>query len=106
MLTKILISIPLLFSLGITTNNHHQDLQNNSEIELYEGGQKYAVVASTKGIFNYAVNCRVEGMCIGSSCSVSYVEVATDNGYERVSHMGWGDEYSFSYGGHTYYFTF
>ena len=106
MLIKILISIPLLFSSGVTTNNLHQDLQNNSEFELSEGGEKYAVVASTKGWYDYAVNCRVEATCFGSSCSVSYVEVATDNGYKRVSHSGWGGEYSFSYGGHTYYFTF
>ena len=106
MLLNLLISIPLLFNSGITTNNPHQDFQNINELELSEGGKKYAVVASTKGMFDYAVNCRVEATCFGSDCSVQYVEVATSYGYKRVSHTSWDGEYSFNYEGYTYYFRF
>ena len=106
MLLNTLLSISLLFSSGITTDVNLQDLQNNNEIELSEGGKKYAVVATTKGLYDYAVNCRVEATCYGSSCSVSYVEVATSYGYQRVSHSSYGGEYSFSYDGYTYYFSF
>jgi hypothetical protein len=68
---------------------------------------KYAVIATTKGIFDYAVNVRVDAYCIGNSCSVNYAEVASGSGYKRVSLIGpFNGEYSFSWEGHTYYFSF
>ena len=79
----------------------------NHGIEAFcEEDKKYAVVATTRGLYDYAVNCRIEATCIGS-CSISYVEVATSYGYERVSHMSdFNGGYQFSYEGYTYYFSF
>lgn len=84
-------------------------IENNASQVLTEvvEDKKYAVIATTKGLYDYAVNVRVDAICMGNSCSVSYAEVATGSGYRRVSLIGPFDgEYSFSHDGHTYYFSF
>ena len=95
------IFISLLFSTTPNLDNTPQQIPT----EVVED-TKYAVVASTKGYLDYAVNVRVEASCYGNICSVSYAEVATSRGYERVNLSSFNGEYSFYYDGYTYYFTF
>ena len=74
--------------------------------ENIEADKFYSVIATTEGLYDYSVSLRVEANCMGSSCSIIGVEVATDYGFKSVSHSSMGGKHWIQYDGYTYYFKF